>query len=69
MKPSIPTIAIPHPMRLLSWGLALLRFLERSNDRHFRRVDLAELDDFMLRDIGLDRRDVERECAKPFWRP
>jgi uncharacterized protein YjiS (DUF1127 family) len=68
MKPTSPTVAVPHAMRLLSWGPALLRFLERSTDRHFQRVHLAELDDFLLRDIGLDRRDVERECAKPPWR-
>jgi uncharacterized protein YjiS (DUF1127 family) len=28
---------------------------------------LQQLDDRMLRDIGLSRSDVERECAKRFW--
>lgn len=32
-----------------------------------QRLDLSELDDYRLRDIGLDRRDVQREVSKPFW--
>jgi hypothetical protein len=33
------------------------------------RRDLGELDDRMLRDIGLRREDVRAECAKAWWRP
>jgi len=32
------------------------------------RRALAQLDDRMLRDIGLDKRQVARESQKPFWR-
>ena len=32
------------------------------------RHSLRELDDRMLRDVGLTRADVERELSKPFWR-
>jgi uncharacterized protein YjiS (DUF1127 family) len=32
------------------------------------RRGLARLDDRMLKDIGLNRADVEREIGKPFWR-
>ena len=47
------------------WVLdTLLVWQERSRQRHA----LARLDDRMLRDIGASRADVERECAKPFWR-
>ncbi|WP_269930810.1 DUF1127 domain-containing protein [Aminobacter sp. HY435] len=46
----------------------ILRFLARGYDRHLQRLDLSELDDHALNDIGLSRRDVEREIAKPFWR-
>ncbi|WP_192258674.1 DUF1127 domain-containing protein [Mesorhizobium caraganae] len=41
--------------------------LARWYDRHLQRLDLAEIDDHMLRDLGLTRRDVRRECAKTFW--
>ncbi|MDH6230613.1 uncharacterized protein YjiS (DUF1127 family) [Mesorhizobium soli] len=37
-------------------------------DRWQQRQDLADLDDHILRDIGISPREVERECAKPFWR-
>ena len=38
------------------------------HDRWLTRQKLAELDDHLLRDIGLDRDTVRRETAKPFWR-
>lgn len=37
-------------------------------DRARQRRCLARLDDRLLRDIGLTRRDAEHEAAKPFWR-
>jgi uncharacterized protein YjiS (DUF1127 family) len=37
--------------------------------RHRQRRQLAELDDAMLKDIGLSRADVYGEVTKPFWRP
>jgi uncharacterized protein YjiS (DUF1127 family) len=43
-------------------------FVCRCLDRHRQRLDLDELDDAALRDIGLTPEDVRRECAKPFWR-
>ncbi len=43
---------------LLTWQR---RLIER---RHIR-----EMDDRMLRDVGLSRADVEGEATKPFWRP
>jgi uncharacterized protein YjiS (DUF1127 family) len=59
--------------------LALLRLLARARGaaagivREWRRrsrdrAQLAMLDDRMLRDIGITRADVWRECNKPFWR-
>ncbi|ODT06119.1 MAG: hypothetical protein ABS58_12920 [Mesorhizobium sp. SCN 65-20] len=48
--------------------LAGLRFLMRCYDRHLQRLHLSDLDDKALDDIGLTRREVGRECAKPFWR-
>jgi uncharacterized protein YjiS (DUF1127 family) len=45
------------------------RWLARWYDRHLQRRDLAQIDDHLLRDLGLTRDDVRRECAKSFWRP
>jgi uncharacterized protein YjiS (DUF1127 family) len=42
----------------------LLRiWLQRSRQRRA----LSELDDHLLRDIGVARREAVREAAKPFW--
>lgn len=61
----------PAAKRLLSVpGRALLSIMRRLGgwyDRWLQRQDLAELDDHILRDIGISPREVERECAKPFW--
>jgi uncharacterized protein YjiS (DUF1127 family) len=38
---------------------------ERAN----QRWRLAQLDDHMLRDIGVSRAAAEKEASKPFWRP
>ena len=37
-------------------------------DRARQRRQLQMMDDFMLRDIGLSRADIEQESQKPFWR-
>ena len=44
---------------------ALLAWQYRAHER----AHLMALDDRMLRDIGLNRADVESEAGKPFWRP
>lgn len=38
-------------------------------ERAVERRRLFDLDQRMLRDIGLTRAEAEREAAKPFWRP
>ena len=50
------------PTALLSRFLA---WRERARSRHL----LLQLDDRMLRDVGLSRSDVDREYAKHFWQP
>ena len=37
-------------------------------ERSRTRARLADLDDHMLRDIGLNPEMVDREIRKPFWR-
>lgn len=56
---------LPAPGRA---ALSILRRLGSWYDRWQQRQNLAELDDHILRDIGISPREVERECAKPFWR-
>lgn len=36
--------------------------------RHRQRRELGELDERLLRDIGVTRGEALREAAKPFWR-
>jgi uncharacterized protein YjiS (DUF1127 family) len=46
------------------------RFLEAPfvwAERAAERRQLAELDDHLLRDIGLTRADVDAVTTKPFW--
>ena len=45
------------------------RLLARWYHRRLQRLDLAEIDDHLLRDLGLTPQDVRRECAKSFWQP
>ncbi len=47
---------------------ALLELLVTWQERAEQRHCLAQLDDRLLRDVGLDRLDAAREAAKPFWR-
>jgi uncharacterized protein YjiS (DUF1127 family) len=48
--------------------VALARLISTWRQRSRQRQALAELDDRLLRDVGLSRADAARECAKPFWR-
>ena len=54
------------PRRLLPKLLSRFRgWQEQARSRHL----LLQLDDRMLRDVGLSRSDVDRECGKYFWQP
>jgi uncharacterized protein YjiS (DUF1127 family) len=46
----------------------LLAALLRMHERWHQRQDLRELDDHLLRDIGITRAQARREASKPFWR-
>lgn len=49
---------------LLVRGLDILRTWQQ---RHRTRRDLLNLNDRLLRDIGISRAEAEREASKPFW--
>jgi uncharacterized protein YjiS (DUF1127 family) len=57
-----PSFSLPDAVHQAAALLA--RWRRRVADRR----SLARLDDFMLRDIGLARAEVEMEVSKPFWR-
>ena len=46
----------------------VLTFVLEAIERQRTRRDLAALDDRMLRDIGLNRYDVEMELRRPWWK-
>ena len=48
-------------------GTALLQLATAWFARLRDRRQLAELDDRMLRDLGLTRSDIRHEADKPFW--
>jgi uncharacterized protein YjiS (DUF1127 family) len=57
----------PLLLRLRRAARAVVLWLDRVIERRNQHLALAELTDEQLDDIGLTRRDVEREC-RPFWK-
>lgn len=49
-------------------GGGVVKLLGTWSGRMRERAALAALDDRVLEDIGLTRKQVETEAAKPFWR-
>jgi uncharacterized protein YjiS (DUF1127 family) len=45
-----------------------LPFAQRMHDRWRQRQALLDLDDRLLRDIGITREQAKREARKPFWK-
>lgn len=63
------------PVVVTYQGNPLIKFFTRILDniwlwqqRAQQRHHLQQLNDTMLKDIGLTRADIESEVAKPFWR-
>lgn len=48
-------------------AFAPLRWLLRAFATRHQRLRLDELDDHLLRDIGVDRRTAYYEAHRPFW--
>ena len=70
---SVQFVSIGHRLGMgmgkLPAGLAdLVAWLGRSMRRSRGRSSLTELDDRLLRDIGISRAEARRESSKPFWR-
>jgi uncharacterized protein YjiS (DUF1127 family) len=56
-----PAIVVPSPF---GW----MRLIGRMYARWQQRQNLRDLDDRLLRDIGITRHQAEREASKPFWK-
>lgn len=67
--PTHATRGIALPYRRRSLFSILLHTLIDWQERAQRRRSLDEMDDRLLRDIGLTRSMIEAEANKPFWRP
>ncbi len=65
---TISTSPAQHGFGLPPWFMALFRKIMHWGELHRQRIHLAQLDDRMLRDIGLSQMDVRIEIEKPFWR-
>jgi uncharacterized protein YjiS (DUF1127 family) len=50
-----------------AWLRTLGFWIDRSRQRR-QLGELAELNDYLLKDIGLSREEAMREAEKPFWR-
>jgi uncharacterized protein YjiS (DUF1127 family) len=69
-RPSVALLELRAPARA-PWVEKLEAVLDQLSawrERRRQRRRLADLDDHLLRDIGLSRAEVELECHKPFWR-
>ena len=55
-----------HPIREQIENLLAVPFVWL--ERHRERQSLMQLDDQLLKDIGISRADVFYEADKPFWR-
>lgn len=64
--PRLPCGRARGPREMLA---AVVDLVFEWQERAEQRRALAQLDDYMLRDIGLTRADVAAEHAKPFWQP
>jgi uncharacterized protein YjiS (DUF1127 family) len=60
---SLPDLAVPRRL-----GRSLVLGFLTLEERRRQRAALMALDDRLLKDIGLSRADVERECGRPIWR-
>ena len=67
--PDLPAAGLPVPVGRYSLCARLHRALAQWQARGRSRRLLAELDEHMLRDIGIDPAQVWRETGKWFWQP
>jgi uncharacterized protein YjiS (DUF1127 family) len=52
---------------VVGWFRILQFWVDRSRQRR-RLAELAAIDNYLLKDIGISQAEALREAAKPFWR-
>lgn len=57
------------PYRLFLRIGQLLEVLRCRHEQARLRRELAGMPDYLLKDMGITRDDLHRECRKPIWRP
>jgi uncharacterized protein YjiS (DUF1127 family) len=63
----VPRQRIISSTTAVGWFYILRFWIGRSRQRR-RLGELAELDNYLLKDIGVSKDEAFREAAKPFWR-
>ena len=66
--PQAPEAILDRRNYLISFFAKLLDTLWIWQQRASERYRLQQISDHMLKDMGLNRADVEAEANKPFWR-
>lgn len=61
------TLTMPRRARSRDWLSVMVGHVRTWSLRAQERRALGELDDRMLRDIGVDRASAHYEATKPFW--
>lgn len=63
-----PTLSYRPLNTILGPVLRIASLLNVWEKRMVERQNLAEMDDRILRDMGIDRMSANQEAEKPFWR-
>jgi uncharacterized protein YjiS (DUF1127 family) len=62
-----PKMTIARSATVVPSPFGWVKVLGKMHDRWQQRQTLLDLDDHLLRDIGLTRNQAAREARKPFW--
>jgi uncharacterized protein YjiS (DUF1127 family) len=68
MRTMSRNVTLPRLEAPRQWMGVLVTALMQMEERRRQRRALLALEDRLLKDVGLSRADVERECGQPFCR-
>ncbi len=67
--PAVPWAPDAAPGQPPPTRAGLIALAQAAWHRYRSRALLAQLDDYMLKDIGVTRAEAQLEASKPFWLP